>query len=475
MIPLSKNSIAINTSNSLNQIFNILPGNSFCNDSSVAFEKELLHAFENSKTYTGSQQIEKYTPHNQNYHSKPYRTSDYRHSTRLHRKRRHEFPAKSEETLETSSRSEESSESGSKGKHHVYDNQKTLIDALNSALLLLGYSPEEAIKIINAFQQGNFSSLNNLLGNPGNQSMKCLWQGEMGSQDGNSLTTLDPQLQNLLSSLMTASPDTDIAGKLEDTLKQLTTVLSKLHVAKGISGQNDSTDMLTRILTSGISAKSQELMPDISSSLAYWIGSGLENGENSMMPGLQQMVQNFLVTGTTKQHDAVDLNEIVTKFNLTPLTNQTFGFANPPVEEVPLLMNSSFIDQLAARLTSMATMGKDQLTFAIQPPQLGSLKVLIRVNQGNVQSLIQASSEEVKQLLNSKTHDLRQMLEQQGLNLTDFKVSLVQTASNTGETWNFTWNDNKENRHSSNPKEERNFHRNKRNDKNFNEQLDIIT
>ena len=475
MISTGKNSLIFNLDKNTNQGTNILPEIAFGNNSSALFEKELSLACKNiltkdirlkpaSPTQRNSYLTSKTSKGRKN-NSKHFRSSEARSDYKTKNPEKTEKPGNSEENARKEGEREENGET-----HRGYP-----VDALNSALLLLGLSPGDAQKVINALKEGNYARFNTILQSAGVHSGGELWESAANLLNANSENQLTSELQNLISALNTSNINPDLVGDIEVTLGQLFSSVSKLNYLNNISGKKDHSFDFLGILGDKALLNIQETIPEISSSLAFWINSGLGTGENPSLSGLTQMMQTLFMTGTTKESSPFDIGDIAAKLNLTPLMNHSYGFMNPPVEELPLLMNSSFVDQLAARISNMATMGRDQLTFAIHPPELGSLKVLVKVNHGTVESLIQAASEEVKQLLDSKSHHLKQMLEQQGLNLTDFKVNLAANTSNANETWNFAWNENREKREFSDSQNDRNFKKNKHDKEAFKDELDIVT
>ncbi len=144
-------------------------------------------------------------------------------------------------------------------------------------------------------------------------------------------------------------------------------------------------------------------------------------------------------------------------------------------EEAPLVMSSSFVDQLATQMSNMIGTGRGQITLGIHPPHLGNLRIMVKLHQGELQSLIQASNEEIKQLLDSKSGELRHILEQHGLNLAEFRVTLLPQVSSADKAWNFHWEqDTNKNR----DKEERgkpSYGRNNGQSESFKQTLDVVT
>ena len=475
MVSFHKSFFNVNGGNSAPREVNILSADTFCNNSSVIFEKELLDAFKNNmgtKTAPGSaasRQVSEYrAPKGDQVggtHARPRSYNKEREEAGVHSKGKVGEPGKKHEVSGKDSGEEKQAEKSS----------GTPSDTLNSLVLLADLFPSKFQDLIRAIQDGDFSGLNSLLDGLAKQGKDGLNVLNGNAADLVIDEGLGSKLQEVLAAMEANGGNIEMNGNLGKVLKKLMSGSSRLSDLLNLNGRNDeSVNLLNALTGDGSSVGFRESVPDIAAPMALLLSNelGQQNVLSFSAPG--HAMEMLAGRGGSAGSSMLDLGDIANKFNFTPLMNQSFGFANLAPEEVPLLMNTSFVDQLASRLANMATSGTQQLSFAINPPELGSLKVVVRAYQGNIQSLIEATSGEVKDLLDSKSHHLKQILEQQGLNLSDFKVTL---AANTTprETWNFGWNNSREERKFSEPREERNFKGNKRDKKAFEKELNIVT
>lgn len=94
--------------------------------------------------------------------------------------------------------------------------------------------------------------------------------------------------------------------------------------------------------------------------------------------------------------------------------------------------NPQFTDQVAQRIGIMATEQLQTARIQLDPPELGSLEIKIRVQQDQVSVAFSSGHQVVRDALESQAPRLREMLEQQGVELTDVNVS-DQQQKQTGE------------------------------------------
>ncbi len=465
------NNFSIKFTSNGNRGLNILPEGGFGNNSSLVFEKELWLACKNTKTISALWQKEDYISSGSPGHLETLRNT---------RDRSFEDGATGINNDSNVTRKNNTKDKGvsRKDKEHEEDSRETrnksyAEERLTNLLLQIGFSPAEIQQLINTLKEGDFSGIGGFI-----EDMNRLisrYQGSVSSGEEETGLTgkLHTELQDFIASLKLTGNNLDSDSKLKTAINNLLAKVSKLNFLNKTNSKTPfSGEELLGMMGTNHLWQGEQPVADITSSLAYWISQGINKNEISQ---IEQMMKSIMVQNNTGEGMPGNLGDIASRFNFTPLMNGGLGFGAMAPEEVPLLMNSSFIDQLAARMANMITMGRDQLSFAIQPPELGSLKILIRVTQGDVHSLIQAGSEEVKQLLDSKTHHLRQMLQQQGLNLTEFKVNLLPNSSGTGEAWNFAWKENKEQREQQGYRNNQNSRKNRTSKRSFNKQFHIVT
>ena len=82
-----------------------------------------------------------------------------------------------------------------------------------------------------------------------------------------------------------------------------------------------------------------------------------------------------------------------------------------------------FTEQIAQRIGIMATEQLQTARIQLDPPELGSLEIKIRVQQDQVSVAFASGHQVVRDALEAQSPRLREMLEQQGVELTDVNVS----------------------------------------------------
>jgi flagellar hook-length control protein FliK len=88
-------------------------------------------------------------------------------------------------------------------------------------------------------------------------------------------------------------------------------------------------------------------------------------------------------------------------------------------------------DTITERITMNAAQDIKQVTIHLDPPELGTLELKMKINDDNLtQVQVQVQNPQVKEALESSAHRLRDMLASEGLELSEFDV---QTDANRGE------------------------------------------
>lgn len=80
-------------------------------------------------------------------------------------------------------------------------------------------------------------------------------------------------------------------------------------------------------------------------------------------------------------------------------------------------------DQVAKRISIMASEGIQNARIQLDPPELGSLEVKIKVQNDQVSVAFGSNNQMVRDALEGQSPRLRELLEQQGINLADVNVS----------------------------------------------------
>ena len=88
-----------------------------------------------------------------------------------------------------------------------------------------------------------------------------------------------------------------------------------------------------------------------------------------------------------------------------------------------------FTEQIAQRIGIMSTEQLQTARIQLDPPELGSLEIKIRVQQDQVSVAFSSGHQVVRDALEAQSPRLREMLEQQGVELTDVNVSDQQQQS----------------------------------------------
>ncbi|MGK0445845.1 MAG: flagellar hook-length control protein FliK [Bermanella sp.] len=80
-------------------------------------------------------------------------------------------------------------------------------------------------------------------------------------------------------------------------------------------------------------------------------------------------------------------------------------------------------DQVAKRISIMASESVQSARIQLDPPELGALEVKIKVQHDQVSVSFGSNNQMVREALDAQTPRLRELLEQQGINLADVNVS----------------------------------------------------
>jgi len=94
----------------------------------------------------------------------------------------------------------------------------------------------------------------------------------------------------------------------------------------------------------------------------------------------------------------------------------------------PLLFQD-IMDQIEESTTKMLKKGPGRIVITLEPPNLGTLNVDVKVHNDMVRLLLIADNHEVKQVLHSNLDQLKTALQNQGLNMDHFDVLVQQKSS----------------------------------------------
>ncbi|MFY0641844.1 MAG: flagellar hook-length control protein FliK [Bermanella sp.] len=85
--------------------------------------------------------------------------------------------------------------------------------------------------------------------------------------------------------------------------------------------------------------------------------------------------------------------------------------------------NPQWNDQVAKRISIMASESVQSARIQLDPPELGSLEIKVKVQHDQVSVAFGSNNQTVRDALETQTPRLRELLEQQGVNLSDVNVS----------------------------------------------------
>lgn len=98
--------------------------------------------------------------------------------------------------------------------------------------------------------------------------------------------------------------------------------------------------------------------------------------------------------------------------------------------------NPQWNDHVAKRIAIMASEGMQSARIQLDPPELGSLEIKIKVQHDQVSVAFGSNNQMVREALDAQTPRLRDLLEQQGVDLVDVNVSEQGQQNDSGrEEW----------------------------------------
>jgi len=146
-------------------------------------------------------------------------------------------------------------------------------------------------------------------------------------------------------------------------------------------------------------------------------------------------VARFLVVGAGKVDAAVAAD----------IGSPPVGRPSPTGSAAPAATNNIVGDLLTARvegtdsiegaarfLASAGSQGRHQVTMQLDPPELGQLRLVIRMQQQNMSLRVEAQTQSVVKLLESRLGDLREALATQGIRVD--RADIVVRSPESGET-----------------------------------------
>lgn len=93
------------------------------------------------------------------------------------------------------------------------------------------------------------------------------------------------------------------------------------------------------------------------------------------------------------------------------------------------LQFQDIMDQIEDSAAQMLKKGPDRIVITLEPPNLGTLNMDVRVHNDMVRLILIADNHEVKQVLHSNLDQLKTALQDQGLNMDHFDVLVQQRSS----------------------------------------------
>jgi hypothetical protein len=214
---------------------------------------------------------------------------------------------------------------------------------------------------------------------------------------------------------------------VEDHMSNAETDTDKGFDIKGSISKNVSSDI------KGIEIKNDQYKTEISQDNIFTInqlnreGEKTQNNENIVSDALKLKLETSaekgfreipaIKTDTTLVTSSADLSGIKGILGNTEINAK--GDANTPVQF------QNVIDQITDSAMNMMKKSYNRIVVTLDPPNLGTLNMDVRVQNDTVTMLLVADNHDVKQILNSNLDQLKTALQGQGLNIDQFDV-LVQ-------------------------------------------------
>jgi flagellar hook-length control protein FliK len=95
-----------------------------------------------------------------------------------------------------------------------------------------------------------------------------------------------------------------------------------------------------------------------------------------------------------------------------------------PVEAGEAQKEASPMEQVVRAARAQIGAGRSQVRLQLQPPELGQLRIDVRLNGKTIQMHVQTQTETTHHIVSSRISDLRSALEAQGLTVEHLRVEL---------------------------------------------------
>ena len=153
---------------------------------------------------------------------------------------------------------------------------------------------------------------------------------------------------------------------------------------------------------------------------------------DAKLNGMETLTAGLKESSTTKSM-ALDQGD-TTKAQVTEKLASNFNKLDVPPQ------NPQWNDQVAKRISIMASESVQSARIQLDPPELGSLEIKVKVQHDQVSVAFGSNNQMVRDALENQTPRLRELLEQQGVNLADVNVS-EQGREQNGQDANGTFAD----------------------------------
>jgi|GEM_PF-1965664 len=286
---------------------------------------------------------------------------------------------------------------------------------------LQGLSDEQLVELENLLSKGDLAGLHELLSDELGDLLADLAQ-ELGLQ----LEDLQQQVQQVLASIQQAGLDFRqlAALRLDVQAAELRLVSDSAVPSRGSEQHNRNRDTVVT------TKESLEIRPERPETLSEKQGDRLEKNTNRLESLVGRLSRGDL-SALNQRSGGEAMQQLIQAAGLG-LGNTTA--AQPAAARMAASMPTaaSMMSQAAAqanaealanRISVMQTRGMQVAEMRLDPPDLGQLRVQIRMQGDQASVIFQSPNAHARDLLENALPRLKEMLEEQGMNLSDASVS----------------------------------------------------
>ncbi|SFC17492.1 hook-length control protein FliK [Marinospirillum celere] len=281
---------------------------------------------------------------------------------------------------------------------------------------LQGLSDEDLEKLKQALLDGDLASLEKLLPEDLQQHLEYL-----ASNLGKDLEDLYAGVQQLLASIQQAGVDVRQISALRSDASGL-----KLEMLAGNSTDQRSTAGRPEISLQETSQRSQEQGRDFS--------GGREELQNKRQERLEALVSRLsrgdLSSSSVNRGGGESMQQLIQAASqglgntvTAQPTAARMAASMPTMPSMAQATAQANAEALSNRITMMQGRGMQVAEMRLDPPDLGNLRIQIRMQGDQASVILQSPNAQARDLLENALPRLREMLEEQGLSLVDASVS----------------------------------------------------